>query len=123
MSSLIFQIINKKISLSNENNINRKYKRSIWQFYNAYNIACSILNYKDLKINMKNSILSRFILSPEGTNSNLFKQIQKFMIEDNKIIIKAIKLMEKEKEESYNFGEYYIKGSVAILSFEAPTHN
>jgi hypothetical protein len=114
-------MLNKKISLSNENNINRRYKRSIWQFYNAYNLACSILGFKDTKINMKNSILSRFIKSNEGTNSILFRQIQKMMNEDNKIIIKAIKLMEKEKEESYSFGEYYIPGSVAILSYEAPT--
>ena len=64
--------------------------------------------------------MQRFILSSDKKNSKLFKKVQKYMNEDMKVIISALRIIQKAKEESYEFGEYYKPFSVGILSWEFP---
>ena len=117
---LFDQIMRKKLDLSEESNINMKYKRGVWQFYNAYNIALAITRFPDKNIAIKNRLIRRFLMSPDYVDSKVFKKIQKFMRDDFNIIIKAFRIIEQQRADSYEFGEYYKPFSLGILAYEYP---
>lgn len=116
--NLILQMINKFMSLYEENIIKRKYKRAIWQFYNAYNISLPITGIKSSNNNKKNKYIMNFIKSQENIDSKLFKKLQKNMRTDEHIIYKAIKMLESDNNVIITESKYYPKGTVGILAFE-----
>ena len=118
---LFEQLIRKKLDLYEESFITKNYKRAVWHFYVAYNISCSIAQFQDPLIRKKNRLYKRFLLSQEHVNSRVFKKIQKIMRKDMDVIIEAVRVIDKKKEEAgYEFGEYYRPLSLGILAYEYP---
>lgn len=118
---LFEQIIRKKLDLSEENFLNKNYKRAIWQFYCAYNISCAITGHFDRNKKRKILLYKRFVLSQDYVDSKLFKKIQRSMRNDFNVILHAFRIIEKFKQETgYEFGEYYKIGSLGILAYEYP---
>lgn len=118
---LFDQIIRKELELSEESYITKHYKRAVWRFFVAYNISRAVLGYDDPLIKKKNRLCKKFILSNEYIDSKLFMKLQKIMQKDMEIIIKALKEIERKKEEAgYEFGEYYKPLSLGILAYEYP---
>ena len=114
---LIKQLVNKKINFYEENNMNKNYKRSVWQFYNAYNLALSLTGKTDKDIKKKNAILRKFLLTDSVKLLNI---VENFIKNDMKIIIEANNIIKKAKEESYESVEFYKPFSIGCLAWEAP---
>lgn len=118
---LFEQLIRKEIELSEENLVQRNYKRYIWRFYIAYNISRALIGYSDPLMRVKIRIYRKFLVSPENVSSKLYKKMQKFMRKDISIIVQALAMIQKIKEEAgYEFGEYYKPLTLGILSADYP---
>lgn len=114
---ICLQMINKFMSLSEENIIKRNYKRAIWQFYNAYNLSLPITNNK-IKYHKNNKIVMNFMKSQDNIDSKLFKKLQKNMRKDENIIYSAISILQQNKDLAQTESKYYPKGTTGMLAFE-----
>lgn len=122
--NLIEQMLKKKIELYEEFNLNKMYKKAVSYFYGAYNLSCALANFKDKNTRKKNRIIARFLLSKQSMSSPLFKKTQRYITEDFNVILMAIDILEKEKEEAgYELGEYYKPRTLGILAHEYPDEN
>lgn len=115
------QIINKKMELYEENNLKRKYKKGLWNFFIAYNLSLAILNLKDKNNKLKNRLFKRFIISNKEIDSKLFKRLQKLIINDINIINECLNFIEiKKEEQGYEFGDMYKISTLGVLDSEYP---
>ena len=118
---LITQIINKKLELSDELLLNRRYKRAIWNFYSAFNISLAILKIKDSQEHARNKLWKKFILLKRIDEKN-FKRIKEFMKRDTEVIIQALKIMEVQAEQrGIEAGDGFYKpnaGHIGVMSYE-----
>lgn len=117
---LFEEMIEKTISLEEEHEINKRYKKKIWLFYKAFALASNLINYSDNLIKKRNKLISRFILSKSETDSSHYKKLNKLITKDLNVINKAMQLIQKRKEESYDYEGYYLKGTVGMLAHEFP---
>ena len=119
---ILKQIIEKKLSLYEELNLNRNYSRSIWQFYSCFNIALAVLNINDEElIRKRNKIWKKWLKDVPGFNEKKFKKIQGYIREDMKIILEALKKIEEINEENpYELGTIDKPFTVGVLSYEFP---
>lgn len=118
---LFEQAITKKIELSEEKLMAKSYKKYIWEFYQAYNIARALIGQFDPLEKKKIRLYRKFLLTGENINSNSFKKIEVYIRKDVGVIIKANKIIERAKEEAgFEFGEYYKPFTLGILSADYP---
>ena len=119
---ILMQIINKKIELSDELMINRKYNRGIWNFYVAFNISLSILNLHNTFYAKKRNSTWKRLLTSKHLDTDRLEKMKKFMTEDMNIIIEAIKFIEeKHNENPYEGGNIDAPFVIGISSYEMPT--
>ncbi len=118
---LINQMLKKKLELSDEKLLAKEYKRYMWEYYIAYNLARALIKFNDLEVRAKNKAYKKLVLSSGKTDTKYFKKMDKFIRKDLTIIIKALNLIQKSKEEAgFEFGEYYKPGTLTILSADYP---
>ena len=118
---ILKQIMEKKIELSQEFMLNRQYLRGIWQFYCVYNLSLSILGMPPRNVKQKNKLWKRWLLSGKFDEKK-FKKIKEYMDEDMKIIVLALKLINKQVDENpYEMGNFDKPDVVGCLSYEFPS--
>ena len=118
---LLKQILEKKMEYCNEFALNRKYLKSIWQFYCCYNISISILGIEDDKksAKLRNSLWRKWFRKSEKFDEKRFKRIKRLMDKDMVVIIKAINYIDKEVEDKpYEMGDIDRDYAIGILSYE-----
>lgn len=120
---LLKEIIRKKLDLSNEFMHRRYYYRSIWNFYCAYNLCCSYLNYKeDEKYSLKRENLWRKFMKSFLTNrfdEKRYNKLKNFMQRDVKIIIIALNKLEEITEKTKGeMGDLYKPCTIGMLAYE-----
>ena len=112
---LISEIINKKLTLSNEAELNSNYLLHAWHFYLAYSISLAITGFEDPKINQKNLLMSKLITK---FSFNVYSQIKKLIKKDMEVINMAIDVLEYEREESNIFGDFYQTDMIGISVYD-----
>lgn len=116
---LIEQLIKKKLELSEEASLEKRYIRGMWHFYVAYNLAIRYMGVKPLDPKKKNMLWKRFLLNPEMEDSKTFKKLQEYISTDTKAIMDAIDTINEEKgREGGYFGDIYQPFTVAVVAFE-----
>ena len=120
---LALQVLTKQLELYEEFILNKSYFKSIWYFYCAYNIALCITGIEDNKIRLKNQLWVRFISKfLEGKfDLKIYNKINSFIKKDIGVIIKALRIMEKDKNRfNYDFKFFDNPAYVGVLSEDYP---
>jgi len=118
---LISQIIQKKLDLYNEFMIKRFYSRAIWQFYSAYNICVSIVDFQeDEKITKKRQKLwVKLFLNPKNEKSRM--ELMMFIKKDQKVINMAFNLFEELSEsKEEGLGDIDRPLAIGVSSYDFP---
>lgn len=118
---LFEQIIQKEYELYTKYLEERKYAKSLWHFYGAYNIARALLQKHDPDIKKKNALYKKFIDSKFKIDSKYFKKLQTYVTKDTKVIMEAMLMINKLKAEAgFEFGEFYKPGTVGVIFADYP---
>lgn len=121
---LIKDLMDKKITMSEEYGLKRHYPRAISQFYSVYNLALAVLGRTDDEkdIRIRNKLWRKFLLADDEQRKQLKKKLQKFIDKDRLVIFEASNFIEKIMEDPDYGGSDYIDKSDAVLmlSYEYP---
>ena len=120
---LLGQVITKELELSDEFDLNKSSFKSIWMFYNAYNLALCVTGIEDKKIKFKNRLWVKFITKwLDGEfDSKIYNKFKELMREDMAVIIESSRIINKlTKELGYDKGDTYKNYTVGCLSYDFP---
>jgi len=101
---LLRDLIIKKLELYDEDNLNKKYLKAVWNFYCVYNMCLVITEFKDDKINEKNNLMRRLKI----------KQLRERISKDMQVVERALAILEKTSEEVNILGSNYQRGMIGI---------
>ena len=116
---LYFQILLKKLEQSEQHSLNKKYLKSIWEFYSVFQMARKYLGIKDKKDNLRNKLWKKILINPEDTKT--MNKIKLLMKDDFGIISIALRKIQGEiDKEGIEYGLLYKEGMIGVLNFEYP---
>lgn len=118
---LIENLIGKMLELYEEFEYRGYEVRSVWHFYNCYNLAIAILGIEDEDLRLKNLLWKRIMdsLSEGELDFRRFNKLRKFIPEDMAVVTKALIELSKENESlGYNEGDHWTKDALAVPYYE-----
>lgn len=115
MSRLIKQLIDRIMEIKNQNELNHDYPKSIWHFYQIYNICSAIIGYEDNDISKKNKLMKQLMLSSnKNINFSVQSKLNKYISEDIQVINLAMEIIREQSGGGEIFGDFDRPDCVAI---------
>lgn len=92
--------------------LNNDIVKSIWHFYQIYQISANFLGINDPYLKDKNKLIIRMIINPD--NLDILNKLKDCMAQDSKVIEMALGIIETKEDENEVFEDFYPDSIFAV---------
>lgn len=102
---LIHEIINRRLEVGKDFELNNEHFKYIWTFYEVYKLCLNFLGIIDNRLNKKLKLIRSLILNPESTN--LINRLKEHIAEDTMVIEMTLNSISETEDIEEIFDDFY----------------